>query len=102
MAAEPTNQTEQDANTVRRCSKWLIDQTWFDNVVLFLIVLNCTILALQTPIEGPAVACVLPTVPSEYDAAVHNCDTTAELNITLLHLTCKQHYLGCAMQATQM
>eukprot|EP01047_Picozoa_sp_COSAG01_P032627 COSAG01_NODE_2367_length_7815_cov_35.065319_2_plen_163_part_00 len=74
--AEPTGAV-QDGNAVRRCSSWLIDQAWFDNLILVLIMVNCAILALQTPIEGPAVMCVMPAPGNEYDEANHNCDTSA-------------------------
>ena len=69
-------------NVFRRVCKWLIQQAWFDNIILLMIVVNCSILAVQTPTSGPAVLCVLPgaSLEAAYDEEHHNCgpDKTCE------------------------
>eukprot|EP01050_Picozoa_sp_SAG11_P027386 SAG11_NODE_6913_length_1226_cov_0.979592_1_plen_80_part_10 len=54
-------------NPLRKACVWLIEPgtkpaMLFGNFVLLLIIINCSILAVQTPVSGPAVQCVLPDV----------------------------------------
>ena len=35
----------------------LVRKKWFDRLILFAILANCSILAMQTPIKGPSVKC---------------------------------------------
>jgi hypothetical protein len=44
-------------NKFRLGCVWLTQFPWFDRIILFLILVNCIILGLQTPIGGPAVRC---------------------------------------------
>ena len=63
---------------VRKFCVWLIEPdtkpaAWFGNVVLVLIIVNCSILAIQSPVAGPAVRCALPEPGEQYDKTRHNC-----------------------------
>jgi hypothetical protein len=67
-------------NPLRKACVWLIEPgtkpaMLFGNFVLLLIIINCSILAVQTPVSGPAVQCVLPDMANgeSYDASKHNC-----------------------------
>ena len=58
---------------------WLIRPTtrpaaYFGNVILLLIVVNCSLLAIQTPVAGPSVKCVLPGPNEPHDKSKHNCE----------------------------
>ena len=44
-------------NKIRQLFVWITQLKWFDRIILILILINCIILAIQTPIAGPAVLC---------------------------------------------
>ena len=74
MSGVPADGPATSENCARRLCKQLIEQPWFDNVILVLIIVNCSILAVQTPTSGPAVQCVLPAADSTFNEDEHNCD----------------------------
>jgi hypothetical protein len=71
------------AKPVRAWSEWLVQKKWFNNIILLLIMVNCIILAVQTPTAGPAVKCAYPLSHESYDDTKHNCDANKEGGLDL-------------------
>ena len=65
------------ANPVRKACIWLSGKKLFGNFVLILIMINCVILAFQTPTAGPSVKCSVSPSPLEYNKHAHNCGAKA-------------------------
>ena len=57
----------------RKFAIWLAQKKWFGNIVLVLIIVNCMILATQSPTIGPAVKCEIAPSVGEFDKYKHNC-----------------------------
>lgn len=62
----------------RRFAIWLSTQKWFGNIVLILIIVNCIILATQSPTVGPAVKCNRAPSTLEFNKYEHNCGQEAD------------------------
>eukprot|EP01048_Picozoa_sp_COSAG05_P003861 COSAG05_NODE_189_length_14633_cov_44.869134_4_plen_1996_part_00 len=64
------------SNVFRKRAVWLVQLKPFNNIILLLIMVNCGILALQTPTVGSSVKCEYPALKGTFDAQEHNCDTS--------------------------
>ena len=81
----------REPHPLRKACLWLCEQGWYGNLILLLIMVNCIILAMQTPTSGPAVVCKLPTetggVLEAFDQYKHNCADPADPT-KLKHTAC--------------
>ena len=64
-------------NPLRKACIWLSGKKLFGNFILVLIMINCIILAFQTPTAGPSVKCSVAPSPDEYNKHTHNCGAKA-------------------------